>query len=64
MPNSKHARIVATLSSSLVPGLVSPAIGQQPRATGEIRRFVLPSGRSSMDVLKLQMFSGGTVARQ
>ena len=36
------------LSSSVTPGLVMPAIGQQPRATTEILISVWPSGRSSI----------------
>jgi hypothetical protein len=48
IPKSKHASIVAMLSASFVPGLANPAIGQQPKAMGEIRTPVLPSGRSSI----------------
>ena len=48
MPRSKHAWIVAMLSASLIPGLVMPAIGQQPKATSEICRPVLARGRYCM----------------
>ena len=41
MPKSKHAWIVAMLSASLVPGLVMPAIGQQPKAISETLKPVL-----------------------
>src|SRR5689334_21674128 len=51
MPTSKHFRIVAILSASLTPIVVTPAIGQQPRATGEISIPVFPSGRRSMELL-------------
>jgi hypothetical protein len=47
----KQARIVARLSLSFVPGLVMPAIGQHPKATGEICMSVLPSGRSCIDLV-------------
>jgi hypothetical protein len=48
MPSSKHALIVAMLSASFTPGEVIPAIGQQPKATSEIRIPVLPSDRYNM----------------
>ena len=47
-PNSKQALIVAMLSASFTPGVVMPAIGQQPKATSEIRIPVLPSARYNM----------------
>ena len=45
MPRSKHVRIVAMLSASLTSIVVTPAIGQQPRATGETVSPELPSVR-------------------
>ena len=45
MPKSKHSRTVAMLSASVVPGLVRPAIGQQPRAISETWMPVSASGR-------------------
>ena len=45
MPTSKHFWIVAMLSASLASSVVTPAIGQQPSATGDTDKPVLPKAR-------------------
>src|SRR5262249_58383370 len=47
MPTSKHLWMVAILSASLTPTVVTPAIGQHPRATAETVMPDWPKGRCS-----------------